>query len=304
MDRCLMDRSPSRLTTALLDALDTRPPHTLVPAAAGTALQGLLTAGLWPALALPKQLRQAMDRREQIAERLVDWTSVNVGDREAARLRGATASSLPRTLSVASTVLACAALASAGWLFVTVPSHVGFLWYADPFRATGISTAALLPLGVFLGAIGLCFALHWLAANLHLRQGRELLVVARDAFGVQPGKRPPRWEWGLRPVATIVGGVLAWLGLTWALPMLVAAKAHGRVVVGHDRQILKGLAAAVRVVAARERPPVAIPGPADRPELGCPNPSCDALLSEDAAFCPRCGRPTQPTSAKAEARLA
>ena len=300
----LSDRSPSQLTGALLDALDTRPPHTLVPAAAGTAFQGVLTAGIWPALAMPTQLRKAIGRREQIAERLVDWASANVGDGEARDLQRASASRLPHTASVASTVFAVAALASAGWLLATSAASIGFLWYADPFRAQAAAPEATLPLGVYLASIGLSFVLHWLAANLHLRQGRAILKTARDTLGLQPAKLPPSWEWGIRPVATIVGGVLAWIGLTWALPMLVSAKAHGRIVAGHDRQTFKGLAAAVRAAAAKGRPPVALPGPADRTEIGCPNPSCDALLSEDAAFCPRCGRPTVAKSARAEARLA
>ena len=300
----MTDRPPPRLTVALLDALDGRPPHTLIPAAAGSAVQGVLTAGVWPALALPAQLRKAMRWREQIVERLIDWASVNLGDDAALRVRAGAGSRLPHAASVASTCLALAGVAAAAWLAITLPSEVGRLWYIDPFRSGGVATAAALPLGVFLLSIGGGFVLHWVAANLHLRQGRAVLTATREAMDLQPGKRPPAWEWGLRPVATILGGVLAWVGLTWALPMTIATKAHGRVIAAHDRQLLKGLAAAVRAGAARARPALDLPGPADRTEIGCPNPSCDALLPEDAAFCPRCGRSAQPKTVAAGSRLA
>ena len=271
----------SDLTRGLAQSLD-RPPPPHAAVSPGRALWiGLLTAGLWPAWGMAKGVR-VLDRwRGSIAGDLDDWAKL--GGANLPSPRGG--AGWVRMLTSCSGGLALLAAACAVWLVVDEPSRAGLLWFSDPVRVDEPPAA----LAGFVLCLGGSYLLTWLAANLHLRGGRRLLAEMRDGLDLGPAARPvPRWEWGVGVLSATAGAGLAYAGMIWALPMLVAATAGRRVAFRHDRQLARRLGGLVAGAAGAKRPAERPPEPAGR-SRHCPRDGCDAILADDAAFCPRCG---------------
>jgi hypothetical protein len=167
-------------------------------------------------------------------------------------------------------------------------------WYADPLQ----TDSHRLWIAAFLGCLGLGYFLQWLSVNLHARRLRKvekaLEEMTLDLGPVKSGKAAG-WAWGIRPVATTLSGLLAFMGLTWALPMMAASTAQRQVILKHHRQSRQRLAGRVRQTLANRRPIQSLPAVVDRSSR-CRNPRCDELLAPDARHCPRCGMLQAPIS--------
>ena len=276
------------LTSTLLTTLD-RPPFgvTLTRPMVAVAT-GLATAGLWPAWDIARRLSAAIRWRRSIFEHVVDWSRLEIGSETAAALEPHADDRASRYAVLGSQALAVLA-ALVGVAHLIGGGSLTRLWLIDPFRGSGpIQLLSML----FLCFIGGSFALTWLAGNWHARTGVAFArkaeeTVAPDAL--PPWRRPPRWDFGFGLLSTTVGGVLALLGVTWALPLVVAATAQRRVVRSSDRAILQRVGAIVRLDVSKRRPGRPVPAAVDRYGQ-CPHEGCDASIAYDAAFCPRCGR--------------
>ena len=277
------DSTATGLTRGLAHVLEGRPPaNAVAPGVGSTLLLGLLTAGLWPAWSMPAKLRNAARWRANLASDLHDWRRLERGE-----TGDLPADPLTRPLSVIASALAVVAALAAVWVVLDDPHGLGRLWYSDPIRGD----YPTLALAAFVTALGESYLLHWLAANAHLRHARRLLAAFRASAGLDatPKARPlPRWEYGFSIVPTTVGVVLAWAGLIWALPMLVACVAARRVVLTHDRWLTKALGGLVADGTSAKRPPEPVPATAER-DRACPRDGCAARVAPDAEFCPRCG---------------
>ncbi len=272
---------PTRLTRGLIAALDRPPPDALSASPSLTAVTAFLTAGLWPAWSLPHKMRVVQRWRHHVLSFLIDWAKFEVDPDTAMQIARAAASRGDRWMLRLAVWSAWIAIVSAFYVVLISPVGAGRLWFVDPFHSGPYSPA----LAIFLGGVGLSSVLTWLAANFHLRRGERLLTLL--------GKPPRRavWEWGLRPIPVLVGGLMAWWGMTWALPLLVAASAQSRVVRQHDRRLLAALSKRVcdRTVERQPEGWVRMPEPRDR-IMRCRHADCQGVLPEDASFCPQCGR--------------
>lgn len=278
---------PTELTRGLLNALDRPPLDSITPSTAGTLVGGLLTAGIYPAIALPRKWQKAVRLNQNVLWHLAEWTTVNVGVDEGRWLHRQFSGRLPillASLAWLSGVLALAAMA------VGVLSGFELLsfWRVDPVTTLGdpIYTSFLA------GLLGSYF-LTWLSVNTHLRgmhRARGAFERMTSQLAPTPGLAAARWQLGIRPVSTLLGLVLMLAGFAWALPMLIAATAQRRTLLIHSRRINSRLAHRLRELMERRRPVVALPPVVDRVGL-CRNAVCDQVLPPDALYCARCGTP-------------
>jgi hypothetical protein len=283
------DVRPTRLTQSLAQGLDRPPPGFLAPSTLRTLVAGFVTAGLYPAFRNARRLEQAATWRWHLFEHVAEWVDLHRGREAAKQLAAAERPSVVIWLARLAVLLAVAAAGVAVWFCIARQHELGRLWVIDPFRGTMPHVSQVL----FLGLLGGSFLVTWLGSNLYLRRGNRLLAEVEAALDVTPrkAKRPPAWEWGVRPISGTVGAILAYLGITWALPMLVSAAAVGRTVTRHDRLLLRQLGGRLRESAGRDRPAPTLPRvPVHAKMPTCVNDACRTPLAEDAAFCPRCGQ--------------
>lgn len=284
---------PTELTRGLLNALDRPALPSITPTAGGTLLAGLLSAGVYPAFALPRKWRKNLRWHQSTFWHLSEWAMVNVGVEEGRRLHRDTRARLPLALANMAILCSLVSLVTAA-VGVSLGYRLVSFWHAGPIATLSDPVFTTFNSGL-LGA----FLFTWLSVNAHLRR----LHQARDALqrtGQLPstaGKPVARWEWGLRPGPVLIGGLLLILaGFWWALPMVIAATAQRRALLAHNRGIRRQMAQRVRELLDRRRPLEQLPPVIDRVGV-CRNAVCDATLPPDALFCPRCGMPQRPISA-------
>jgi hypothetical protein len=281
---------PDELTRGLLNALDRAPAHSIIPSTLGTVVAGLLTAGLFPAVQLPRMWRRTMRWHQNILWHLAEWMSVNVGSDEGRRLHAFAAVRFPGLLNRAAGLLALIA-AAVGVLAVINGTSLPEIWFAVPWEQSTTELAALYVL-----LISASFILNWLSISLHLRalaRARASLDEMTPRLPPTSGLRVAGWEWGLRPVPLVLGVLLAISGMLWALPMLICSTAQRRALLKHHRRLRAQMAHRVRDLVGGRRPVVTLPPVIDRTGM-CRNAICDQRLSPDARFCPRCGTPQRP----------
>lgn len=102
-------RRPTELTHGLLNALDRPAVPSITPSTFGTVVSGLLTAGLFPAIMLPRAWRRTMRWHQNILWHLAEWMTVNVGTEEGRRLHALAAAPVASLLNRMATVTAIAA---------------------------------------------------------------------------------------------------------------------------------------------------------------------------------------------------
>ena len=285
-------RRPTELTHGLLNALDRPAVPSITPSTFGTVVSGLLTAGLFPAIMLPRAWRRTMRWHQNILWHLAEWMTVNVGTEEGRRLHALAAAPVASLINRMATVTAIAA-AGVGVLAVMNGTPLLDIWVAVPWEA---STGALASL--FLALMSGSFVLSWLSVNLHLgrlHRARLALDAMMPHLPAAGGMRVAEWEWGIRPVSLVLGVLMAMSGMIWALPMLIAATAQRRAVIKHHRRLRAQMAHRVRDLLASRRPLVKLPGVIDRVGI-CRNAGCDQHVAPDARFCPRCGTPQRALS--------
>jgi hypothetical protein len=283
-------RRPTELTHGLLNALDRPPVPSITPSTFGTVIAGMLTAGLFPAIMLPRAWRRTMRWHQNILWHLAEWMTVNVGSEEGQRLHALAVAPLANLLNRLATLAAIAA-AAAGVLAVMNGTPLLALWVAVPWES---STGAWA--GLCTTAMSASFVLSWLSVNLHLRwlhRARIAMNALTPHLPATRGMRIPAWESGIRIVPLALGALLAISGMLWTLPMLIAATAQRRAVIGHHRQLRAQLAHRVRDLQASRRPLVALPAVIDRVGM-CRNAGCDQALAPHARYCPRCGTGQRP----------
>ena len=253
-------------------------------------LAGLLTAGIYPAFALPRKWKKNLRWHQSVLWHLAEWAMVNLGIDEGRRLHRQTQTTLPIILAQLAIASSLVSLVTAA-IGVSMGYPLGSFWHAGPVATLGHPIFTTFNAGL-LGA----FLLTWLSVNAHLRR----LHIAGDVLqqiGQLPttaGLRVARWEWGIRPGTILVGGLLLILfGFWWAVPMMIAATAQRRALLMHNRRIRRQMAQRVRELLDRRRPAQTLPPVIDRVGV-CRNAVCDATLPPDALFCPRCGMPQRP----------
>ena len=269
----------------MLAALDRPANDRVVPRVGRTVVAGLLSAGLWPAFALARQWLVALRWNRGLGWHVAEWAETNLGKTEGEKLHDAADAKVGRWLARLALLLVLAAAVTA---VVGVVSGVPFwrFWFADPRTATAVR--------VYLSLLGGSYLATWLAVNLALRRLNGLAATLgemTDDFGRLRGGRK-RWVWGFGPASLIVGLTMTFLGLPWALPMLLATTAQRRALTVHGRRVRGTLAGRIREVLDARRPGVALPPAVGRGEL-CVNPLCNERLPHDARHCPRCGAAQQ-----------
>lgn len=278
---------PSELTRGLLNALDRPAIASITPSTLGTVLAGLLTAGIYPAVALPRKWSRTLRWHENILWHLAEWAKVNIGSEQGQRLHAAASGCPPMFMSRLAALCGIGALIAMA-VGVSMGYPLSGFWRADPLTTLDDPIFTTFHAGL-LGA----FALSWLSVNLHLRRlrrARAALEQTTPQLAPTAGLRVARWEWGIRPVPLVLGLLLALAGFVWALPMLIAATAQRRALLIHHRRLRGQMAHRVRELIDRRRPAVAMPPVIDRVGV-CRNAVCDEHLPLDAQFCARCGMP-------------
>ena len=273
--------SVTRLTEGVLAALD-RPANPVLTLSTGKALvAGLLTAGLWPAVDLPRRWMRVLKWHSSEGRHVADWAATNLGRVEADRALEAATSPASLWLARLAVGLAVAALVTAV-LGVARGEPIWRFWFSDPRTGPIVRT--------YLTLLGGSYLATWLAVNVELRRLNGWAGVVGDvtadlgAFRRQ-GKR---WEWGVRPVSLVAGLVISFFGMPWALPMLLASTAQRRATAVHGRRVRAQVGGRLREELGRRRPAVELPKPVGRATL-CVNPACGERLPHDAQHCPRCG---------------
>ncbi len=273
--------SPPLLTSTLLTTLDRTPPEATQGHVWQTFVLGLATAGLGPAWINASCLRTAVRWRRDVLGHVADWARLDGKAGDEAKDHAA------KVLALAAQAVALAA-GLAAVMHLVIGEPLWRLWLVDPFRGSEPKP----PQMAFLGLIGLSFLLTWVGANLH---GRSGLSFVRH-FDEATWKSPKAWDFGMAIVPTTAAIVLAYTGITWALPMAVSVVALRRIVTRTDRQQLQRLGVVLRGRVRDKRPKQAVPAMVGRARH-CPHEDCRAELPVDATFCPRCGRVTPTTEA-------
>jgi hypothetical protein len=134
-------------------------------------------------------------------------------------------------------------------------------------------------------------ALCWLIEiNMHIGRVRRFI----DAFNQLSNQygvgsvRPPGLELGLRPLWLLGAAATCTLGGFWAVPMMLAAGAHGRYIRNASRRLRSDLARRQRDVLLAKRPTIRVPASAHLMGI-CPRGNCRAPFPPEALFCRRCG---------------
>ena len=276
-------QKPTTLTEGVLAALDRPPQPLVVPGVGRTVVVGLLTAGLWPAFVLARRWLIALRWSRGLGWHVAEWAQTNLSEADGRKLHDAADAKLSRWLARLAVVLVLVAAVTA---VVGVIGGVPWwrFWFADPRSATAVR--------VYLPLLGGSYLATWLAANLSLRRLNGLAATLGDMtsdYGTLRGRRK-RWDWGFGPASLLIGLTMTFLGLPWALPMLLATTAQRRVLTVHGRRVRGRVAGRIREVLEARRPPVAVPLTVGRAEP-CVNPLCNERLPSDARHCPRCGAP-------------
>ena len=263
------------LTSTLLTSLDRPPHHKVRVKPLRSFAAGLLTAGVWAAWSVGVKLATAVRWRRELFEHVATWSTLDGTTLDATSARDQITNAATAVARAAAVGAAVAAV-----VHVARGESAWRLWLIDPFRG---ATPAATQIAV-LGLLGLSFAATWLAANLHRRSG----VAFARKVGVEPPAKTTRWDFGFAIVPTTAAAILAWAGVTWALPMALAVTAARRSVLVHDRLLTDRVATAVRKRVGHRRPRQTAPSAVGRFRR-CPQDGCGAPLAEDATFCPRCG---------------
>jgi len=267
----------------LITHLERPVPAPLRTSPARAMLVGLLTAGLLPAWTLSRRLRAASRWRRGLADEVAMW--LRSRGRDDAELARRSEGRLVAWCATIGSLAAVVAAFAAAWVVADDATPVWRLWVVDPFRGPEPTPPQI----AFLGLVGASLASTWLGVNLHARAGPRLAA----AVEVSAGAGSPRpggfsgWRWGFAILATPIAAAAAYLGLTWMVPLSLAAVAMRRAVFADDREAARRMGEAIRQERERSsRPPVAVG--ADR-WRHCPRDGCGTPLAEDARFCPRCG---------------
>lgn len=259
---------------ALLTTLD-RPAHpSLVPTTMRTLLLGLIGFGVVTAIANAFRLIRADAWRSDRLDDVTRWLDI----RGLSKVRPTSTSA--RWCGRMAIVSGFLAMASAFAFYFAERGDLWQLWFIDPFRGPE-PTAALM---AFLGFVSLAHVLVWIGANLHAVSGQRFVNELREQLGWPSDERPVAWRWGLSPVPAVAAALLGYVGVLWAVPMLLAANVLRLAVQRDDRRLLSDIGTILRGEMGNPTLP-----PVHRIKR-CPLTNCRADLTADAAFCPRCGR--------------
>ena len=249
-------------------------------------LAGVLTAGLFPAFALARQWLLALRWDRSQAWHVAEWTETNLGQVEGKQVREAADFPASRWLARLALLLAAAAVGTAVVGLVRGVPLFRF-WFADPRTATAVR--------VYLSLLGGSYLATWLAVNLQLRRMNGLLATVGDMTADlgEFRRRRRRWDFGIGPKSLVVGLVLAFAGVPWALPMLLATTAQRRALTVHGRRARRrpgGAAArgarpppAGRALAAGARPGNAVREPGLRRKAAARRETLPALRGRPTA---------------------
>jgi hypothetical protein len=139
--------------------------------------------------------------------------------------------------------------------------------------------------------LSIAFAMHWLQVQLHATDVRRFVRIfnrVAEHEGVMPAQDEPDAELGFRPMWLAAGAVMALCGAFWAIPMVLAGAAHRRYISVTSRETRAEMGHRVRAMLLKHRPALNVPLPTNMRKL-CPNERCQASLTQEAHFCPRCG---------------
>jgi len=145
------------------------------------------------------------------------------------------------------------------------------------------------PLMNDIGAIA-CLAFVTAACLLSLLMMNRHTVALQQyalAFNAQQPETkspiaPPGLVFGLKPLHVIVAFVMAWFGVLWGVPAMLAWGAFGQMAYGTTQQFRVALADRLQEISGIE--------PVAREGNTCTAPGCGAAIPMSAAFCSRCGR--------------
>ena len=243
------------------------------------AILGVLTAGWWPCRVLQIRMQRVslmqarqLDLSADMLTRFAPAEDVQILRSAAARAeKRSWAAYLSAACLVVSIVCAAIFLSQHYWKHTAI---VDF-WLRPPLPGNGLAVASVVLLCV-------SYLLMWIRINQDVVAIQQFAqaVNAIAVKGMAP-IRVPKFVWGVRPMYLIVGFVMAWFGLFWALPMSFAWAAFVTYAndTSHD----------FRVELAERLQTLSGVAPVIPTEDLCANPKCRGPLAFDAKYCPRCG---------------
>ena len=241
---------------------------------------GVVTAGLWPFWPLRQRIARTLELQGRQCELAADYLRSRIGADDARLLTDAARSvNARRGTSRVEAVLWWVGVVAFGVWAARQPSWVRAVWplWHERVRSDVVGMAGQLALS----------AAYLLVI---VRIDRQLLAMQRFALAFNaifedrvPAIEPPSLVWGVSPSAVVAGGVGAWLGPVWLLPMMMVWSAHSAAA--------RGAAYAFRVRLADRLVRLSGTEPVVPTADVCGNPDCRHGLPHGAKFCPRCGRP-------------
>lgn len=225
---------------------------------------GLPTAGLAPALLLPRLVRDVTQAERQQLFYLCRWLRQRTGDDAFTALaERADRVGAFRWLRTAVLALALSAVSLAAYQIVSGPLTLARTWIV--LSGGGVpawlgwfgATPPLATLGYSALLTAAC-TLMLAQVNAHvagLRAWVRRFNASADAAGFRPVPLPA-YQPGLRPGWLAVGIALALLGPLWALPMMLAACAQRRYITRSSLYLRRSLARRVRTWMAQTPPSI------------------------------------------------
>jgi hypothetical protein len=247
--------------------------------------RGVLTAGFWPCRVLQVRLRQTLVMHAQQCDLSVRLLRVHL---PADDVEPAADAARRTNVSFVPLNASCVAMLAAMGLFFYWMSTHGFTpeaarrwWLHAPAPGDAIAWASVALLSA-------AYLLLIVQINQQLVALQQFALAFNAGCGERMGEiDPPPLVWGLRPLYVGVGVVLAYLGLIWALPMMLTWAAFGSFANDAARGLRVQLADRLASLGGEAVIPTG--------DL-CPNPQCRNGLPHDAVFCPRCGVALGPKS--------
>jgi hypothetical protein len=255
-----------------------------------------LGGGLAALVMMPFRFLQFAGAESQRFIYLADWLRTDSADPEADQLPQMAPWQASRPyVAVIWALTAVAVVAAVRFFCLINVSLIGWIdlltsgrWAA--WHGAGLTTPALHAAHLYAWAVGLASVVWLLMVRRRAHQVGNYVqtlnrIIARRQLPPIPRPAVP---WGFQPVWLAMGLVWAAAGAVWALPLFIAAAAHGEYMLRQSLPMRRRMAHRVCQLLARRQPPLALPTP-PTPAQRCIRPRCKAWLPVGAMHCPRCG---------------
>lgn len=243
------------------------------------SILGLLTAGVLPYWMLQTRVYRVQKMYAHQAELAGDLLVMHAAADEQKLLReSADKVDVSRWVGRLSRLVLIAAVVAAGMYLLQ--NH----WTGHAVRRVWLQPLryAVPELQAYVVLMTVAYLLLVIQMNRQIAAMQRLAIAVNGFFDTLPPIAPPPLVLvGRSPLTLLLGLTMAWIGLVWALPMAIAWSAFSQFVRHSAYEFRVDLSERLQAVSG-------VTPVIDTGDL-CPNAKCRSAISQDAAFCPRCG---------------